>query len=97
MPIIGGLGGLNRSIASWLVENRARHLIFLFHSARKVTKDDLFVQEWASQRFSTQKISRSVVNAADVARVVSSAAKPVAEILQAAMFLSVSKPSTMYR
>jgi hypothetical protein len=27
--IVGGLGGIGRAVANWLVENGARHLVFL--------------------------------------------------------------------
>ncbi|KAL8818356.1 MAG: hypothetical protein Q9223_002991 [Gallowayella weberi] len=84
----GGLGGLGRSTASWLVENGAKHLIFLSRSAGKVSDNDPFVEELAAQGCSVQMFSGSVANAADVAKVVSSAAKPIAGVLQASMVLN---------
>ncbi|KAL9609603.1 MAG: hypothetical protein Q9167_005646 [Letrouitia subvulpina] len=85
---IGGLGGLGRSIATWLVERGARHLMFFSRSAGNVTKEDPFVVELAAQGCSVQTISGSVSNLADVKRAVCSAAKPIAGVLQASMVLS---------
>lgn len=87
---VGGLGGLGRSIATWLVENGAKHLIFFSRSAGKVSNDDPFVKELAAQGCSVQTFSGSVTDAADVAKVVSSASKPIAGVLQASMVLNVS-------
>lgn len=89
---IGGLGGLGRSIASWLVERGARHLVFLSRSAGSVTSEDPYIKELAARGCSVQTFSGSVSNLADVKRVVASAAKPIAGVLQASMVLSVSDP-----
>ncbi|KAL8848055.1 MAG: hypothetical protein Q9221_006915 [Calogaya cf. arnoldii] len=86
--LVGGLGGLGRSVASWLVQNGAKHLIFFSRSAGKVSSEDPFVKELAAQGCSVQLFSGSVANAADVENVVSSAAKPIAGVLQASMVLS---------
>ena len=87
---IGGLGGLGRSIASWMVEKGARHLIFLSRSAGSVTSEDPYIKELAARGCSVQTFSGSVSNLSDVKMVVSSAAKPIAGVLQASMVLSVS-------
>ena len=87
---IGGLGGLGRSIASWLVERGARHLIFLSRSAGSVTSEDPYIKELAARGCSVQTFSGSVANMNDVKRVVASAAKPIAGVLQASMVLDVS-------
>ena len=87
---IGGLGGLGRSIASWMVERGARHLIFFSRSAGSVTSEDPYIKELAALGCSVQTFSGSVSNLSDVKRVISSAAKPIAGVLQASMVLSVS-------
>lgn len=87
---IGGLGGLGRSIATWLVEKGARQLIFFSRSAGKVTGEDPYIKELAAQGCSVQTFSGSVSNATDVKKVVSSAEKPIAGVLQASMVLDVS-------
>ncbi|KAF6220309.1 hypothetical protein HO133_003441 [Letharia lupina] len=85
---IGGLGGLGRSIASWMVERGARHLIFFSRSAGSVTSEDPYIKELAALGCSVQTFSGSVSNLSDVKRVISSAAKPIAGVLQASMVLS---------
>ena len=87
---IGGLGGLGRSIASWLVERGARHLIFLSRSAGSVNSEDPYIKELAARGCSVQTFSGSVSNMNDVKKVVASAAKPIAGVLQASMVLNVS-------
>lgn len=85
---IGGLGGLGRSIASWMVERGAKHLIFFSRSAGSVTSEDPYIKELAARGCSVQTFSGSISNLADVKKVVASAAKPIAGILQASMVLS---------
>jgi acyl transferase domain-containing protein/NADPH:quinone reductase-like Zn-dependent oxidoreductase/SAM-dependent methyltransferase len=87
---VGGFGGLGRSIASWMVEKGARQIIFFSRSAGKVTAEDPYVKELVAQGCSVQTFSGSVSNAADVRKVVSSAEKPIAGVLQASMVLDVS-------
>lgn len=87
---IGGLGGLGRSIASWLVERGARHLIFLSRSAGSVTSEDPYIKELAARGCSVQTFSGSVASGRDVKRVVAWAARPIAGVLQASMVLDVS-------
>ena len=86
---IGGLGGLGRSIASWLVERGARHIIFFSRCAGAITAEDPYIKELAAQGCSVQTFSGSVSNLADVKRVVGAAAKPIAGVLQASMVLNV--------
>jgi hypothetical protein len=87
--IVGGLGGLGRSIAGWFVDNGARHIVFLSRSAGSLAKDDPYFMELEAQGCSVQAFSGSVSNPADVLNVVKSVAKPIAGVLQAAMVLQV--------
>ena len=64
-------------------------MIFFSRSAGKVTQDDSFIKELEAQGCFVQKISGSVTNPEDVKKVVSSAAKPIAGVLQASMVLKV--------
>ncbi|KAF7159618.1 hypothetical protein CNMCM5623_004998 [Aspergillus felis] len=43
--LAGGLGGLGKSIASWMVDNGARQLVFLSRSAGKSEEDQAFLRE----------------------------------------------------
>ena len=86
---VGGLGGLGRSIASWLVDKGARNIIFFSRSAGRVTSGDPFVKELAAQGCSVQTISGSVLDLVDVRGGIRSANKPIAGVFQASMILNV--------
>ena len=90
---VGGLGGLGRSIASWMVERGARHLIFFSRSAGTVTNEDPYIKELAACGCSVQTFSGDISNLSDIQKVVASAAKPIAGVLQASMVLNVSGSS----
>lgn len=87
--LVGGLGGLGRSLARWLVENGAGELIFLSRSAKLGEDLDLFRDELASQGCSLQFVGGSVASAADVQRAVKSATKPIAGVVNLSMVLRV--------
>ncbi|KAF1950142.1 fatty acid synthase S-acetyltransferase [Byssothecium circinans] len=80
--LIGGLGGLGREIATWMVLNGARHLIFLSRSAGTGPEDEEFRAELTSMNCSVQFIQGSVTQASDVERAIAEAAKPLKGILQ---------------
>lgn len=87
----GGLGGLGQSIATYLAEKGARHLIFFSRSATKFSESNPeFFEELKSLGCTTQVISGSINNQTDVEKVVASATNPIAGVLQAAMVLQVS-------
>ncbi|KAK3318237.1 KR domain-containing protein [Apodospora peruviana] len=83
--LVGGLGGLGRSIASWMVEKGARHIIFFSRSAGSVPKDDPYFRELEAQGCFVQTFSGSVSKAVDVARVIRAAGKPIGGVFQASM------------
>lgn len=87
---IGGLGGIGRSVSSWLVQNGARHIIFFSRSAGKIGREDPFIQELEAQGCTVQTISGSISDAADVEKAATSATKPIAGVLQGSMVLDVS-------
>jgi hypothetical protein len=87
---VGGLGGLGKSITTWLVERGARHVVFLSRSAGDVGDKDPFLQELASVGCKTTRISGDVSNLEDVIRAIKSAGSLIAGVLQASMVLRVS-------
>jgi NAD(P)-dependent dehydrogenase (short-subunit alcohol dehydrogenase family) len=89
--LVGGLGGLGRSVASWLVEKGARHIIFFSRSAGFVPKDDPYFLELEAQGCVVQALSGSVSKVADVRKAIKAAGKPIGGVLQASMVLNVSK------
>lgn len=87
---VGGLGGLGRSITTWLAEKRAKHLVFLSRSAGQVCDDDPFVRELQSLGCTVTRVSGDVTVYEDVARAVKAAGRPIVGVLQASMVLQVS-------
>lgn len=87
--LVGGLGGLGRAVARWLVEKGARHLIFFSRSAGISTQDQAFVHELQYQGCSSQAIQGSVTDLADVRRIVSATPedRPIRGVLQMSMVL----------
>jgi NAD(P)-dependent dehydrogenase (short-subunit alcohol dehydrogenase family) len=87
--LVGGLGGLGRSVATWMVENGARNLIFLSRSARDSQENHSFLEELHSQDCQTQLVAGSVSNMSDVQRAINLATKPLAGVIQMSMVLKV--------
>ncbi|KAI9692847.1 MAG: Type I Iterative PKS [Bathelium mastoideum] len=85
--LIGGLGGLGRSVAIWMVQNGARHLTFLSRSAGSGVHDGDFVHELESMGCTVQLVRGSVTNADDVTRAVSGTPTPLKGIIQMSMVL----------
>ncbi|KAL7916704.1 polyketide synthase [Trichoderma velutinum] len=84
--LAGGLGGLGRSIARYLVEHNARRLVFLSRSAGDGPEDADFVRELESLGCAVELVKGSVVNKDDVARAIQLAPN-LKGILQASMVL----------
>jgi NAD(P)-dependent dehydrogenase (short-subunit alcohol dehydrogenase family) len=85
--LVGGLGGLGRSIATWMVEHGARHLIFLARSAQLSPDTRSFLSELKSYGCHVQLVAGTVSEPKDVQRAVQGAAKPLAGVLNLAMVL----------
>ena len=87
--LVGGLGGLGKSIATWMVEHGARYLLFLSRSAGKSDTDQSFLNELRAQGCSAQAICGSVTCLEDVERAIKSAVVPVAGVMHMSMVLRV--------
>ncbi|KAF4424085.1 Highly reducing polyketide synthase gloL [Colletotrichum fructicola] len=85
---VGGLGGLGQATARFLVERGARELIFFSRSAEQSAKGHPeYFEELRAFGCVVQAISGSVNDMDDVAKMVHSANRPIAGLLQAAMVL----------
>lgn len=69
--LVGGLGGLGRSVARHLVEHGARHLVFLSRSAGSGPDDTAHIKEIESMGCKVVLVKGSVANEDDVERAVS--------------------------
>lgn len=96
--LIGGLGGLGQACARWLVEKGARYLVFFSRSASKLSKtNQWFVHELEAFGCHVQTISGNIEDMADASKILSSAIRPIAGVLHAAMVLQVSNTSNERR
>ncbi|RYP07435.1 hypothetical protein DL765_009146 [Monosporascus sp. GIB2] len=84
---VGGLGGLGRSVTTFLIEKGARHFIFLSRTAGDMSDDDPFVCELEAQDCVATRVSGDVNNYDDVVKAIRTVAMPIAGVLQASMVL----------
>ncbi|KEY68502.1 hypothetical protein S7711_08355 [Stachybotrys chartarum IBT 7711] len=85
--LVGGLGGLGRSVANWMIQNGARYLVFLSRSAGDSEKDRSFISELEAQDCAVQTIKGTVTELADVERAVAEAVRPIAGVFLMTMVL----------
>ncbi|TVY84105.1 Highly reducing polyketide synthase FUM1 [Lachnellula suecica] len=92
--LVGGLGGVGRSIASWFVRQGAKHLIFLSRSGRS-EKVEHFCQELEVLGCHVQVFKGSVANLGDVKEVVAKVDRPIRGVIQLSMALQDRAIDTM--
>lgn len=87
--LVGGLGGLGRAVATWMVEHGARHLIFLSRSAGISDQDDNFFNELHVQGCSVQACRGSVTEIDEVRSAIDNAVAPIAGVMHMSMVIKV--------
>ncbi|KAL2846914.1 hypothetical protein BJY01DRAFT_213165 [Aspergillus pseudoustus] len=94
--IIGGLGGLGRSVSSWMSLHGARHFVFFSPSAGNKEDND-YVRELRAQGCRVDLVSGDVSNAQQVDALIGSLdhSIPVAGVMQASMALEVTALADM--
>lgn len=85
--LVGGLGGLGRAIASWMVDLGARELLFLSRSAGTDPKHAYFVNELNSTGCSVKLIKGDVTRPEDVSKAIQQAEYPLKGVIQMTMVL----------
>lgn len=85
--LVGGMGGLGRAIATWMVTHGARHLIFLSRSAGTSENDMTFIRELEARGCAVQAWAGDVVDSATVKNAIQQAPVPIAGVMQMAMVL----------
>ncbi|PYI34570.1 ketoacyl-synt-domain-containing protein [Aspergillus indologenus CBS 114.80] len=86
--LVGGLGGIGRAVANWLVENGARHLIFLSRSAGQRPDHHQFTCELERQGCEVELVSGDVARLQDVDVALAKAAgRAIAGVIQMSMVL----------
>lgn len=94
--LVGGLGGIGRAIATWMVEKGARQLIFLSRSAGESDMDQAFFQELYVQGCLAIPVKGNVAILDDVKRAVAASPKPICGVLQLSMVLRVRKAFSFF-
>ena len=85
--LVGGMGGLGQSVASWMVSAGAKHLTFLSRSAGNSEADQAFIRGLNEAGCAVQCQAGDVTDSDFVRKVVEQAPKPVAGVMQMAMVL----------
>ncbi|KAH8804521.1 KR domain-containing protein [Xylogone sp. PMI_703] len=80
--LVGGLGGLGRAIATWMVDNGARNILFLSRSAKEGPETTPFFNELRSRGCAVSTFAGSVNNLTDVVAAVKQVTLPLAGIMQ---------------
>jgi acyl carrier protein len=86
--LVGGLGGLGRSISTWMIDRGARHLIYLSRSANSTSEEHQdFLREVESMGCKVELVQGSVSSADDVRKAVDAGNGNLKGILQMSMVL----------
>ncbi|KAJ3519981.1 hypothetical protein NM208_g13910 [Fusarium decemcellulare] len=92
--LVGGLGGIGRCIASWLVQVGAKSIILLSRSAGASEKDRMFVQDLSRTGCKIKPLSCDVSKGDDLQRALQickdDGLPAIRGVIQAAMVLQVS-------
>jgi len=91
--LTGGMGGLGKSMATWLVERGARSLTFLSRNAGVSDDSKEFIVELESLGCTVAAVAGGADKAEDVEAAVAACEKPVKGVFHLAMVLRVGGPS----
>jgi acyl transferase domain-containing protein/NADPH:quinone reductase-like Zn-dependent oxidoreductase len=94
--IVGGLGGIGRSIAHWMVARGAKNLIFMSRSAGRGGQNRVFLNDLRATGALVGAVSCNVSDKDDLIRALRRCEEiglpPIRGVIQAAMVLQVSQP-----
>lgn len=85
--LVGGMGGLGQSIATWMVTNGAKNLIFLSRSAGKSEEDQIFFKELNIMGCAVQCFPCDVADKVAVKNAINQVSMRIAGVMQMAMVL----------
>ncbi|KAI1806276.1 hypothetical protein F4811DRAFT_550999 [Daldinia bambusicola] len=85
--LVGGVGGLGRSIAIWMVERGARNMMFLSRSAGRSDASKVLFREIESMGCSVIAVAGHVDRIEDVEEAIRQAKSPIKGVIQLAMVL----------
>lgn len=93
--LVGGLGGLGRSLATWMVENGAKTLVFLSRSAASAEHEP-FINELRSQGCIAITVAGSVTEMGDVMKAIHSAPSIIAGVVNLSAVIHVCDRSQQH-
>ncbi|OLN85402.1 Lovastatin diketide synthase LovF 14, partial [Colletotrichum chlorophyti] len=93
--LVGGLGGLGRSIATWMAERGARSIIFLSRSAGLTDDSKQMLLELASMGCHAVAVAGRADNVEDVRRAIGMARASIRGVFQLAMVLKDASMTEM--
>ncbi|KAI1828708.1 hypothetical protein F4861DRAFT_535124 [Xylaria intraflava] len=85
--LVGGLGGLGRSIAMWMVDNGAKNFIFISRSGGEKPQEADFIQALEGAGCTVDVVKGSVTEIESIVRAVDQARAPIAGVVQLSMVL----------
>lgn len=91
--LAGGLGGLGRSLAQWMIQHGARNIVFLSRSGAKKAKAQETIQKLVKQGARVTAYSCDVGDAEQLQQVLRECEKqypPIRGVIQGAMVLNVN-------
>jgi NAD(P)-dependent dehydrogenase (short-subunit alcohol dehydrogenase family) len=88
--LVGGLGGIGRSVSTWMIERGAKELIFLSRSAGKSSDNQAFIRELEVQGCHVICVTGNVTDKEDVNEAIRRRTRPLAGVLQMAVDLKVN-------
>lgn len=95
--LVGGLGGLGRAVAAWMIQKGARHLVFLSRSGSSTSETESFLRDLESHPgCSVSAVAGDVANIEDLQRAVSASPRPISGVIQMSMVLKVSPSSYLH-
>ncbi|KAJ5740229.1 Fum1p [Penicillium malachiteum] len=80
--LVGGLGGVGKTLAAWMVDNGARNLVFLSPSAGKSKEDQEFIEELKAQGCAVTTFAGSVSKKEDVEMAIDACLFPIKGVVQ---------------
>ncbi|PYH30922.1 fatty acid synthase S-acetyltransferase [Aspergillus neoniger CBS 115656] len=85
--LVGGLGGLGRAVSAWMIENGARHLVYLSPTAHTKPRTQEVFRELQALGGNTTLVTGTVTDIEDIRRAVDLSPRPIAGVLHMPMVL----------
>lgn len=88
--LVGGLGGLGKTVANWMVEHGAKHIVCVGRSAGKWAEDDKFLEELAVQGCKAVCVAGDIAQPDTIKTALAACSHPLRGVCQMSAVLRVS-------